>query len=287
MTKLYSAEELKRMQAEDILPLSDSEEMATKYADKWEVADDLMNRLDADFFYKFNSSKDDDPPRYEKWENEEIPHKSYSHKYGGPVFSCDFDYMIGPEDWNDSDDKPKVGDYVLRKKIYIYNWSREHYNMQEHRDPALEYLMDMHDTFRPIHEHYAQECFSDQSPDIKFHLFKLMLIQYSTPTANDSNRVDHRWHNTDRFGPDHCDETLAGLHMGENYAEFEAQLPTSGEWVGVSDLTKDKLLFMFGEHSERSGWKPTFHRMAHNPDPRLGTRYSLIMDLQARYKGDD
>ena len=29
MTKLYSAEELKRMQAEDILPLADSAEMAS------------------------------------------------------------------------------------------------------------------------------------------------------------------------------------------------------------------------------------------------------------------
>ena len=287
MTKLYSAKELKRMQAEDILPLSDSAELATKYAKKWEVSDDLMNRLDADFFYKFNSGKADDPPTYEKWENEEIPHKSYAHKYGGPVFSCDFDYMVGPEDWNDSDDKKPVGDYVLRKKIYIYNWSREHYKMQQHRDPALEYLMDIHDSFRPVHEHYVNECFKDQNPNVKFHLFKLMLIQYSTPTANENNRVDHRWHNTDRFGPDHCDETLAGLHLGESYAEFQAQMPTSGEWADVTDLTKDKILFMFGEHSERSGWKPTFHRMSHNPDPRLGTRYSLIMDLQARYKGDE
>ena len=53
MTKLYSAEELKRMQAEDGWALSDSDDLATKYANKWEVSDDLMNRLDADFFYKF------------------------------------------------------------------------------------------------------------------------------------------------------------------------------------------------------------------------------------------
>lgn len=286
MTKLFTAAELKDMQARDEWPIVDSDELET-FSDRWERSASLMDRVNEDFFYRFNSSKDDDPPRHEKWADENIPEKSYADKYGGPVFSCDFDYMVGPEDWNDAPDKPKIGDYVMRKKLYVYNWSREHYNMQDERDPDIEYFLDVHDAFRPILEHYAEEAFGDQNENIRFHLMKLMVIQYSTPTATEDTEVDHRWHNTDRFGPDHCDETLAGLHLGENYAEFEALTPTGKVWQPIDGLTENKMLFMFGEHSERSGWEPTYHRMVHNPDPRLGTRYSLIFDLQARYKGED
>ena len=288
MSTLYTASQLQQMQKDNQWPIGDSELLKTQFADRFERLEDLLSNANRDFFLKFNDSFDDDPVRINEWQDENIPEKSYADQFGGACFSYDEDYMIGPEDWNDADDKPKVGDYVQRKKMYLYNWSRDRYNSQDNRDANLEYFMDMHDAFVPVLEHYARECFSDQDHNVKFHLYKLMLIQYATPTATPETLVSHRKHNTDRFGPDHCDETLAGLHLGENVAEFEARTPTSGEWQGIPGLIDNKTLFMFGEFSEQSGWTPTYHRMIHNPDPTIsGNRYSIIFDLQARYKDED
>lgn len=284
---MFTKDQLIQMQKDDVWPLSDSNDLETRFADRWEKAEALLDPANEDFFLKFNNF-DDDPVRIDNWKDENIPDKSYADKFGGACFSYDEDYMVGPEDWNDADDKPKVGDYVLRKKLYLYNWSRDRYNDQEARDENLEYFMDMHDAFVPVLEHYAQECFADQNEKVKFHLYKLMIIMYATPTADENTLVEHRKHNTERFGPDHCDETLGGLHLGENYAEFEAQQPTSKEWVPIEGLTDNKTLWMFGEFSEQSGWTPTYHRMIHNPDPTIsGNRYSIIFDLQARYKDED
>ena len=286
---LYTKSELKDMQANDVWPIHEHDNLKTKFADRWQQSETLMSQVDEEFFNTFNSSFTDDPSRSEKWEDEDIPEKSYAYKYGGPVFSCDMDYMIGPHDWhNDSDDVQKENDYVMRKKLYLYNWSRDRYYAQSKRCPQLEYFMDMHDAFVPVLEHYANETFSEYNDRVRFYLYKLMVIEYSTPTANEDNFIKHREHNTLRFGPEHCDETIGGLHMGENYNELEAQHPTSKQWTGVPELTEPKSLWMFGEHSERTGWTPTYHRMTHNPDPYIeGKRYSIIFDLQARFNGED
>jgi hypothetical protein len=52
----------------------------------------------------------------------------------------------------------------------------------------------------------------------------------------------------------------------------------------ITELADNKMLWMHGEDSEQSGWIPTYHGMTHNPQDDLGDRYSIIMDLQARYK---
>ena len=44
------------------------------------------------------------------------------------------------------------------------------------------------------------------------------------------------------------------------------------------------MLWMHGEHAKQSGFIPTFHGMIHNPQEELKERYSIIMDLQVRYK---
>jgi hypothetical protein len=111
-----------------------------------------------------------------------------------------------------------------------------------------------------------------------------MIIQYNTPIATEETRVQHRKFNTERFGDEHCDETLGGLHLGENYAEFRAKNTKSNKWELIHQLTENKMLWMFGENAERSGLIPTYHGMQHNPGKDLNTRYSIIFDLQARYK---
>ena len=55
----------------------------------------------------------------------------------------------------------------------------------------------------------------------------------------------------------------------------------------ITELADNKMLIMHGEHSEQSGWIPTYHGMQHNPQEDLGDRYSIIMDLQVRYKTDE
>ena len=261
-------------------PVMSSELLATKYVNRYEMGDKLFAKMDSDLFEAYNSTSDEEV-KISEWRDDDIPDKIWSLKHEGPVFGYDVDYMIGPKDWWRAEDDPLVGDYVERRKFYIYPWSAEKFNFD---DPMITYFTDMHKDFSFVLDEVYANCFKDQHEDIEKTIYKLMVIQYNTPTATEKNRTEHRAHNTERFGPDHCDETLGGLHLGENYAEFEAYNNVKESWEGIPGLTENKMLWMFGEHAERSGWQPTYHRMIHNSDPELDTRYSIIFDLQARYK---
>lgn len=288
MTKLYTREELKQQQATGELPFFEgSPELL---AERWENAGRLMEQLTPDFFYAYNDFLDDDRPTHDTWQEEGIPDKSYADRYSGPVFGCDWDYMVGPHDWYRTEDEPKLHDYVLRKKIYIYDWSKEKYEMAQRygapRTPELEYFFKLHEEYKQVLDYYYAECFADQASNIEKLLYKMMIIQYVCPTADETNITEHRKHNTERFGPDHCDETLCGLHLGENVTEFEYKNTLTEEWE-PANITDNKLLMFFSEHAEKSGWKPIYHRMIHNPDTNEKIRYSIIFDLQARYKEED
>ena len=287
--ELFKQSQLRSMQAAGTQVVTDSELLGSKYGDRWQVADQLMNQVNEEFHHKFNSFDPTNPLHKEKWEDENIPEKSYANKFVGPMFGCDLDYMIGPHDWDDGGENFKpIGDYVMRKKLYIYPWSRREYDNQEHRSPELEYFMDLHADFMPVLEHYRDECFSDQNDNISKDLYKMMVVQYATPTATDLTRVSHRAWCTERFGPAHCDETLGGLHLGENYQEFQAQNSLTDEWEFVPELDgSSRVVWLLSEFAEKSGWKPTEHRMIHNPDPSLDMRYMIGFDLQARYKGEE
>ena len=287
--KLYNKQELKQQQSDGSLAIT-SFEPSERYADKWKRCSSMMSSLTPELFYSMNSFILDDQPSEEKWADENIPDKSYATRYSGPMFGCDWDYMVGPEDWNDAHDKPKVGDYVLRKKIYFYAWSEEKYQMYldqgNPRNPDIEYFLEMHLDYKDILDHYYQECFTDQADDIERLLYKMMIIEYSCPTANADNIRAHLAFNTSRFGDSHCDETLCGLHMGENIQEVEAQSTLTKEWIPAK-LVDSQFLFMFSEHAERSGWTPTYHRMIPNKETNLTTRYVIVFDLQARYKEEN
>ena len=286
--KLFNKKTLTEMQADGTHAVTDSELLGSKYKDRWKVAARLMDQVNEDSHYKFNSFDPTNPPMTEKWEDENIPEKSYAYRHEGPMFGCDLDYMIGPSDWDDGNGVPPVGDYVMRKKLYLFPWSNREYDNQEQILPELQYFMDMHADFMPVLEHYRDECFGDQKDDISSYLYKLMVVQYATPKATDINRGDHRAWCTERFGPEHVDETLGGLHLGENYQEFQAKNSATNEWEFVTGLdTSNKVLWLFSEDAEKSGWIPTQHKMIHNQDLSLDMRYMIGFDLQARYKGED
>jgi hypothetical protein len=282
MTKTFNLLELQDMQKTGEWPLAHSQLLADKYKDRYQVIDSLFKKLSPELFFKISSFDGEDEPVIEDWADPNIPDKSYALKHQGPLIGYDIDTMTGPIDWYN--EEAGQGDRVERRKLYIYDWTGEKLSEDF---PELEYFVEMHADFKPVLEHYAKLCYKDQEPDWEKVLYKLMIIQYNVPVADDSNRVEHRKHNTERFGAEHCDETLGGLHLGENFVEFHAKNTASGEWQTFDNLTDNGTLWMFGEYAERSGWIPTYHGMTHNPDPSHDVRYSIIFDLQARYKGEE
>ena len=277
--KLFTLEELHNHQQLGTWPIADSTLLSTKYKDRWEVAKKLFKTVDQSFFEKNNKKHS-----VKEWNDPIIPNKSYSHIWTGNTFSCDTDYMSGPKSWADADDGVKSPEVVQRRKIYFYNWTEEEANGYNF-PPEFNYFVEMHKDFKPVLEHYLYENYSDQS-DLweKLVLYKLMVISYNIPSATEKNRTEHRKHCSERFGNEHCDETLGGLHLGENYSEFWAKNTKTSEKDLITDLAEDKMLWMHGEHATQSGFIPTYHGVKHNPQQELEERYSIIIDLQVRYK---
>lgn len=280
--KLKNYDSIKQDQKDGHLLVSASDLLMSKYSDRWERCKDLIDSLTEEKYKKFNMHSDYE---IEDWKDDGVPDKSFAKKHSGGTISYDIDTMVGPHDWhNEVGDK---GDYVIRKKIYLYNWTED--NLLEHYTeayPELMYFCEMHKDFKPILDYYLKECYNLNYDKVDRILYKLMVIQYTTPTATDETRVAHRLHNTERFGAEHCDETLGGLHLGENYQEVQLQNSKTKEYEYVPGLCESNMVWMFGEHAEQHGLLPTYHRMTHNSDSKLGDRYSIIFDLQARLKGE-
>ena len=279
---MYSKQQLLDKQKTAALALEKSQALETKFADRFEMAESLFAILDKQKFIDCNDIDPTDPYKIEIWKDENIPEKSFALKHVGPVFGFDIDTMVGPESWYN--ESSNVDDYVLRRKCYVYDWTAE--KLKE-EFPQLKYFTDLHKEFVPVLQHYYNECFEDQHIDVAKTLHKLMVIEYSHPTANAGNIIDHKKHNTDRFGDIHCDETLGGLHLGENVVEFYIEDHISKERDYVKELSENNTLWFFGEFSERSGWQPSMHGMKHNPSDDTWKRYSIIFDLQARYNGEE
>jgi hypothetical protein len=281
---LFTLEEQHNHQQLGTWPIADSTLLSTKYKDRFEVAEMLFKTVDRNFFERYNEERN-----ITEWNDPLIPNKSYSHIYTGNAFSYDDDYMSGPISWGEKDDGVKSPEIVQRRKIYFYNWTEEELGSYDTPywalAPELTYFVEMHKDFKPVLEHYLHENYSDQADQWKeLVLYKLMVISYNIPSATEKNRTEHRKHCSERFGDEHCDETLGGLHLGENYSEFWAKNTKTNEKDIITDLAENKMLWMHGEHAEQSGFIPTFHGMIHNSQEDLGVRYSIIMDLQVRYK---
>lgn len=280
--RMFKTTELLDLQEYAGLALEKSTALETKFSNRFEMAQSLFQKLDKELFIKCNDIDPEDPYNIEKWEDENIPDKSYATKHQGPVFGYDVDTMVGPESWYD--ESCGVDDYVQRRKCYVYDWTGE---KLKHDFPELKYFTELHKEFVPTLQHYYKECFQDQHEEVQKTLHKLMVIEYSHPTATEDNIIQHKKHNTVRFGDIHCDETLGGLHLGENVVEFYIEDHLTNKRNYVKELSENNTLWFFGEFSERSGWKPSMHGMKHNPGNKVEKRYSIIFDLQARYKGEE
>ena len=276
--KLFTLDELHNHQQKGTWPIADSSLLATKYADRFEVAKKLFKTVDVDFFKKYNKEH-----TISEWNDPNIPNKSYSHIFSGNVFSGDDDYMNGPISWKIEDDGVKSPEVVQRRKVYFYDWTEE--EIHEPMPTEFNYFVEMLKDFKPVLDHYLSENYSDQSDQWeKLVLYKLMVISYNVPSATEKNRTEHRKHCSSRFGDEHCDETLGGLHLGENYSEFWAKNTKTNEKDIITELAENKMLWMHGEHTEQSGFIPTYHGVEHNPQEDLEERYSIIIGLQVNYK---
>jgi|TARA_R110002124_G_C8861629_1_gene507052 hypothetical protein len=260
--------------------------LTTNFPDRLDKAKILFDKLTVPMFETLNNFEFEDEKglRIEHWHDEDVPDKIYAHRYGGPAFGYDLDVMVGPKDWEGDSDAKKVGDHVLRRKIYLFDWTRERMADANIKPTAeIEYFLDLLDVVKPILENYNEECLSDQKENVRFYLTKMMLIEYSTPFATDETVVEHRKFNSERFGPSHCDEALLGLHVGESIKEIQTRNHVNGDWTYLPD--NDTCLLLFGEDSANSDWNPTYHRMIHNPnDGSSDSRYVILIDYQARYK---
>ena len=70
--ELFKEAQLRSMQASGTQVVTDSELLGSKYSDRWEIADRLMNQVNEEFHHKFNSFDPTNPLHKEKWEDENI-----------------------------------------------------------------------------------------------------------------------------------------------------------------------------------------------------------------------
>ena len=166
-------------------------------------------------------------------------------------------------------------EYVCRKKVYITNKNIFKYNEHGKDNPHYKYFIEMKQDFDQVLEPYFDQHFPGCETDF---WTSMMLIEYACPFATEENAIEMRTFNTNVWGPEHCDETLAGLHIGEDVQEFQAC--ANGEYRYIPELMDNHAFFFYGEHSEEYGHTPTFHRMIpHKTEPN-STRYSIIIDVK-------
>lgn len=215
---------------------------------------------------------------YDEW----WPDREWEDRYNYPGFGYDIVYKAGPHDWNleGADQKSgikdktlKINDYCIRKKIYL------HGHEVDNTFPEIKYFNDIRTRYLPELESVVNK-FSDQT-DIKSYIFQLMLIEYSNNYIPEGKEDDYWSWNFEKFGLPHCDESLGGLHLGENLTGFYIDKPTERVYY---DLTKDKTLWFWGQEAEASGFIPTTHGVEYLKNSNGKNRYSVIFNLKSRRK---
>ena len=263
--QLYNLEELKNLQKEGRFITHEWPLLDEKYSDRWDKAKEAIDILTDPMLminsHKKQSSGRETECRIKVRKNHD---RNYEESYESDTWSWLTDLY---------NKKPNDPSYVaIRKKLYINKGSSDSADRYGIDIPVLNYWMNFWKDMEPIVEHYGRLAF----PDINRFIHRLCIIEYSYPTATEEDYIEQREFNTVSFGDEHCDEQLAGWHIGENYMEYQAQNQITGEYEYIPNLDKTNTIYMWGEFAEKYGFNPTYHRMIHNPDPSLGTRYSLI-----------
>ena len=204
-------------------------------------------------------------------------------QHQSPVIGYDLDWYE-----LETDDGDPSGLKVSREKIYFYHYTYTEYG---HQLRWANYWYNMMLWIEPIIEKLLVSFDIPSNVDIKR---QLNLIRYACVDATDETLAQHRAVSSDRFGTDHVDETLFGLHLGESHPELHAKPHNEHEdhedqstYLKVN-LDKGKILFLCGEWSSSiKKVKATNHRLFYNNDYSAPVRYSLILDLTYSVQDDE
>ena len=251
--------------------------LCTDYADRWD-------RLE-EFFNQYPSLDLIDRSDLRLYSDE--PTTKFNFAYNDhPYFNISIDTKI-PNATIYAKDISKH-EFVERKKLYIQDKNimkyQSYLSQGNDPDPLSEYFINMKKDFDEVLRYYFDNLYTGIHDKYKFHT-NFMAVKYDCPFATDENSYEQRVYNTNVWGPTHCDESLGGLHLGEDVQEFQASYTgEEGEYSYIPGLMKNKTLFFFGEDSQEFGHQPTYHRVIPNPNETKVSRYSIIIDLIAREK---
>ena len=263
--KLYDLDEIKTITDQGKFITHEWPLLDEKYSDRWEKAKEAIEVL-TDPMLMINNHKKQDGR--DETECRIKVRKNHARNYEESYESDTWSWLTDIYHHTEGDDSC----IAIRKKLYIIGGTPKMIRQYKIDIPVLNYWIEFWKDMEPIVEHYGRIAF----PDVNRFIHRLCIIEYSYPTATPENYVEQRKFNTVSFGDEHCDEQLAGWHIGENYMEYQAQNKQTGEYEYIPNLDKTNTIYMFGEFAEKYGFDPTYHRMIHNPDPTVGTRYSLI-----------
>jgi len=246
----------------------------------WKKLSQLFGNLDHDTVMSL------DRATHSTLSDDEWPDREWEDRYSVRGFGYDIVYKAGPHDWNLPGankrhgivDRDKIkNDYCMRKKIYLHGETVPEATLS--LLPELAEFTSLYDKFKPqVAEHESE--FHNQS-DIWMYVYQLMLIEYSNNSVPEGEE-DRYWDwNFEKFGLPHADESLGGLHLGENLPGFYIDDCMGRTFFNPS--TEDTLWF-YGQESTDSGYEPTVHGVEYLNNSNGENRYSVIFNLKAKRK---
>lgn len=260
-------------------PIS-SELLSSKYSDRWNILKNLMKSFPNDTTLPTCKLRQGEKNPAIKFNFQLEDHEYINLAYDTHII----DSSKAPYYAEETFELP----YTMRKKIYISDKNIGKYDNYLNdggiKNKDYEYFLEMYKDFKPIMERYYNTQYKDVQDKYEFWP-SLMAVEYACPFATPETAIEQRSNNTNIWGPSHADETLGGLHLGEDVQEFQASYTgQDGEYNYVPGLTDNHYMFFYGEESVQYNHIPTFHRMIPHPTNPSSTRYSIIIDLDAREK---
>ena len=246
----------------------------------WQALSTLFGRLDHATVTHLTKSS------HTKVYDDEWPDREWEDRYSVRGFGYDIVYKAGPHDWGLPGANKRHGildrqlmrhDYCMRKKIYLHGDEIPPSTLAVL--PELAEFTELYTEFKPrVAEHESQ--FHNQS-DIWHYVYQLMLIEYSNNSVP-AGEEDRYWTwNFEKFGLPHSDESLGGLHLGENLPGFYIDDCMGRTFYNPST---DDTLWFWGQESVDSGYEPTVHGVEYLNNSNGENRYSVIFNLKAKRK---
>ena len=240
-----------------------------KYSDRW-------NKI-SDFFKLFPPS--DILPNCDlpSWQ-EDIGYKFNAHYSQHDYVNLAYDICTLNGDQPAIDYKTCIQQpHVLRTKLNVTDKSIINYR-QCKKSEEFEYFVQMKLDFDEVLLYYYNNLYPKSIREQYDFFTCLMAIRYTSMSAKDGNDSDIAKFGTNLWGVQHSDDTLGGLHLGEDVKEFHALY--NNEYKSFDELSDNHTLFFFGQDAEKHGILPTIHGMVPHPNIVSTVRHSIIINLE-------